>query len=244
MILCCHSHCIVVGGGSGGLGTSCWLFCRAPPRTRSAGSGPSLKALPRRGIVAAPAKRARACGPGAGLATRSCQLGGGAAGRWAGARRWVGGLFSSRAVSRMCAIRAKKRTNFYYERYLPIRPGSSVPSRCSGATWAGAKPLAASKRLQLNDNGHAAPEISGPEIASITQFGRNTHESLGRTQKWLAGGHQRVQQGHQVGLTLGRRLRLHRKAFGAVVRHSRGVTKSDPKKSLNSQNPPTLSQPR
>ena len=35
----------------------------------------------------------------AGLATRSCQLSGGAAGRWVGARRWVGGLFSSRAVT-------------------------------------------------------------------------------------------------------------------------------------------------
>ena len=34
------------------------------------------------------------------------------------------------------------------------------------------------------------------------------------------------------------------KAFGAVARHSRGVTKSDAKKSLNSQNPPALSQPR
>ena len=129
----------------------------------------------------------------------------------------------------MCAIRAKKRTNFYYGCCLTIGARSSVPSRCSGATWAGAKPLAASKRLQLNDNGHAAPEISGPEITRITQIGRTTHESLGRTRKWLAGGHQRAQQGHQVGLTLGRRLRLHRKAFGAVARHSRGVTKSDGK---------------
>ena len=123
------------------------------------------------------------------------------------------------------------RTNFYYERYLPVGARSSVPSRCSRAGRAGRQPLSASKRVQLHDNGPAAPEISGPEITRITQIGRTTHESLWRTQKWLAGGHQRVQQGHQVGLTLGRRLRLHRKAFGAVVRHSRGVTKSDAKKS-------------
>ena len=119
-----------------------------------------------------------------------------------------------------------------------------MPSRCSRAGRAGRQPLSASKCVQLHDNGPAAPEISGPEITRITQIGRTTHESLGRTRKWLAGGHQRVQQGHQVGLTLGRRLRLHRKAFGAVARHSRGVTKSDAKKPLNSQNPPTLSQPR
>ena len=112
---------------------------------------------------------------------------------------------------------------------MPVGAGSSVPSRCSRAGREGRQPLSASKCVQLHGNDPAAPEISGPEITRITQIGRTTHESLGRTRKWLAGGHQRAQQGHQVGLTLGRRLRLHRKAFGAVARHSRGVTKSDGK---------------
>ena len=109
----------------------------------------------------------------------------------------------------------------------PVRSDGAAGPMCLQMVCCDQDCVDASMRV----NGAAAPEISGPEITRITQIGRTTHESLWRTLNWLDGGHQPVSRGPLVGLTLGRRLRHQRKAFGAVVRHSRGDTKSDAKNS-------------